>query len=104
MASYTVSPRRVISPPSTVRRLKAAAGAGRTGVRVAQQTPHNLVDRSGAVLAARVAAAATCLFAEELRPPHQITVAGSPEAFDKLTTLSVSANTAVFSVVYAPVP
>jgi hypothetical protein len=43
---------------------------------VAQQTPHNLVDRSGAVLAAGVSAAARCLVAEELRPPHQTTIAG----------------------------
>src|SRR5215472_7985314 len=68
---------RVLAPPSTLRRLKAAAGARRTGVRVAQQTPHNLVDRPDAVFAAGVAATATCLFAEELRPPHQTTVSGA---------------------------
>ena len=71
---------------------------------MAQQTPQSLVDRPGAVLAAGVAALAERLFAEKESPAHRITVAGSPEAFDKLTTLSVSANTAVFSVVYAPVP
>jgi hypothetical protein len=66
---------------------------------VAQQTPHNLLDRSGAVPAVGVSAAAGCLVAEELRPPHQTTVTGSPKAFNKRTTLSVSANTAVLRVV-----
>jgi len=49
-----------VSTSSSLRRLKAAAGAGRAGVRVAQQTTHNLVDRSGAVLAALVAAEQGC--------------------------------------------
>jgi hypothetical protein len=41
-----------------LRRLKAAAGTGRAGVRVAQQAPHNLAEGSGAVFAAGVAASA----------------------------------------------
>ena len=66
---------RTSEAPLIAARLKAAAGTVRTGVRVAQQTPHDLADRSGAVFAARVAATATLLLPEEGRPAHQITVA-----------------------------
>jgi hypothetical protein len=51
---------RTLSTPLS----EAAARTSRAGVRVAQQTPYNLVDRSGTVLAARVSALAERLFAE----------------------------------------
>jgi hypothetical protein len=50
-----------------LRRLKTAAGTLGAGVGLAEETPQNLADRSGTVLASRLAATAWCLFAEEVR-------------------------------------
>jgi hypothetical protein len=61
---------------------------------VAQQTPYNLVDRSGTVLAACVAALAERLFAEKESPAHRITVA-SYRPFSRLMP-AIASCTALF--------
>jgi hypothetical protein len=66
-----------IDRSSVLRRPKAAAGAGRTGVVVAYEPPQNLVDQPSAVFAAGMPALATLLLPKEVRPTHQTTVAGA---------------------------
>ena len=57
--------------------MKAPAGTLGAGVGLAQEAPHNLAKRPGAVRAAGVAATASQLFAEKVRPAHQVTEASS---------------------------